>query len=75
MIIDELRKNIEKALHGFVKVEVPAATIVMVVIAVVVVAVVLVVTAVIRVCSGRFEGHRDPRPASKFLMRSAVLPL
>jgi hypothetical protein len=78
MIIDGLRKKggrtIEEALHGRVKVEVPAVTIVMVVIAVVVVAV-LVVTAVIRVYSGRLAGHRDSGPASKFFMRSTVLPL
>ena len=37
----------------------------------------LVVTVAIRVCSGRYMGHRDPRPASKLFTRSAavVLPL
>jgi hypothetical protein len=74
IIIDGLRKKGGRTLKKpFHEVEVPAVTIVMVVIAVVVVAV-LVVTVVMRVCSGRFEGHRDPGPASKFFKRSAVLP-
>jgi hypothetical protein len=51
--------HFEEALHGCVKVEVPAVTVVMVVLAAVMVAV-LVVTVAIRVCSGRFAGHRDP---------------